>query len=123
MKRKDVEDIIGGKDAWENVDKTNGRGSFGWPLELYAVLTLRSAMSKYRLPARSGVLLPAADPQCRRADDQFLQGMPLVLPGERRGYIVLLKTNRYTVHEMRKAVERVDWRSAFMYRDGCYYGV
>lgn len=29
MKRKEVEDVMGGKDAWANVDKTNGRsGSF-----------------------------------------------------------------------------------------------
>lgn len=24
MKRKEVEDVIGGKDAWENVDKADG---------------------------------------------------------------------------------------------------
>ena len=24
MKRKDVEDVIGGKDAWENVDRADG---------------------------------------------------------------------------------------------------
>ncbi len=31
MKRKEVEDVIGGKDAWENVDKADGefvRGFF-----------------------------------------------------------------------------------------------
>ena len=25
MKRKEVEDVMGGKDAWANVDKTDGR--------------------------------------------------------------------------------------------------
>ncbi len=27
MKRKEVEDVMGGKDAWANVDKTDGMGS------------------------------------------------------------------------------------------------
>ena len=29
MKRKEVEDVIGGKDAWENVDKADGESCFG----------------------------------------------------------------------------------------------
>ena len=28
MKRKEVEDVIGGKDAWENVDKADGESCF-----------------------------------------------------------------------------------------------
>lgn len=30
MKRKEVEDIMGGKDAWANVDKTDGEFGLGF---------------------------------------------------------------------------------------------
>ena len=32
MKRKEVEDVIGGKDAWENVDKMDGEFLMGFLL-------------------------------------------------------------------------------------------
>lgn len=38
MKRKEVEDVIGGKDAWENVDKADGEFCGIWIL---AVVLLR----------------------------------------------------------------------------------
>lgn len=28
MKRKEVDDVLGGKDAWKNVDKSEGRQAF-----------------------------------------------------------------------------------------------
>ncbi len=37
MKRKEVEDVIGGKDAWENVDKADGEFVRGFFLESVVV--------------------------------------------------------------------------------------
>lgn len=38
LKRKEVEDVVGGRDAWENVDKTDGMSNL--VSDCYAVLLL-----------------------------------------------------------------------------------
>ena len=95
MKKKEVEDILGGKGAWDNVDKTEGtfklvlwRGAYRarkergeervWKIydameTLWTILTCRSTMSQREVPKRPGILVPAADSQCRRAHDCLLQ--------------------------------------------------
>jgi len=41
MKKKEVEDILGGKDAWKNVDKTQGSLLVGMNLECVVLIILQ----------------------------------------------------------------------------------
>lgn len=69
MKRKEVEDVMGGKDAWANVDKTDGKyltiyiSLRAHSFEKESVLTvfLASAMSSGRMRRRSGFLLSSSN--------------------------------------------------------------
>ena len=38
MKRKEVEDVMGGKDAWANVDKTDGKLLASWLVLFLTIL-------------------------------------------------------------------------------------
>ena len=88
MKRKEVEDVMGGKEAWANVDQADGEscafcllflrygrevggnGSIqGIRADMYGI---NSAMSPRKLRWRQGVFLPGADSECGRADDDVL---------------------------------------------------
>lgn len=40
MKRKEVEDVMGGKDAWANVDKTDGKSLLATWILWSLVLTM-----------------------------------------------------------------------------------
>lgn len=71
LKKKEVEDILGGKGAWDNVDKTEGASA--QPSDTRTKADRSSAMSQRKVPQRPGLLVPAADPQCRRAHDGLLQ--------------------------------------------------
>lgn len=68
LKKKEVEDILGGKGAWDNVDKTEGEflqtgWLAGWPLSIQELMS-HSPMSQREMPQRSGVLVPVANSQC-----------------------------------------------------------
>jgi hypothetical protein len=86
LKKKEVEDIMGGKGAWDNVDKTEGafglrlfrlgfwiRAGLGTEELCECKADQHSAMPQRKVPQRPGLLVPAADPQCRRAHDGVLQ--------------------------------------------------
>lgn len=85
MKKKEVEDILGGKGAWDNVDKTPGMFVLGFGFwvwirggcvffwrerereragETTKLTDSNSAMSKRKMQKRRGVLVSAADSQC-----------------------------------------------------------
>jgi hypothetical protein len=34
LKRKEVDDVMGGKDSWKNVDQTEGGFAFAWDLDV-----------------------------------------------------------------------------------------
>lgn len=104
MKRKEVEDVIGGKGSWDNVDQTDGR----WCLRsdtrarprmgeimqgptsdqekpfVFAHCTTNQAaystMPVARLRWHASVLLSGPDTQRRRTDDHLLKG---ILPTQR----------------------------------------
>jgi hypothetical protein len=64
MKKKEVEDILGGKGAWDNVDKTEGE----CPAMLrttWSPTDSLSPMPQRKVPQRLRLLVPAADSQCR----------------------------------------------------------
>ena len=75
---KPVDDVMGGEESWKNVDKTEGP-----PLPLLVVvvvlelsglwLIVCSAMPERAMREPQRLLPPGADPQRRRADDEFLQ--------------------------------------------------
>ncbi len=95
MKRKEVEDVMGGKEAWANVDQADGESCAfcllflrygrevgggggggggkgikqGIRADMYGI---NSAMSPRKLRWRQGVFLPGADSECGRADDDVL---------------------------------------------------
>jgi hypothetical protein len=66
MKKKEVEDILGGKGAWDNVDKTEGMDTMGWKIRRRRWLMreqcnvqMRSVVMTRRIGinCRSGVLM------------------------------------------------------------------
>ena len=82
MKRKEVEDVMGGKDAWANVDKTDGkfltihislRARFFNEQSILTVF-LASAMSSGRMRWCPGFLLSGSNQKCGRTNDNILQG-------------------------------------------------
>jgi hypothetical protein len=67
LTRKQVDDIMGGEDAWKNVDSTEGETetiSIAVPSDTYlARSSSRSRLSEMR--ERKSILLSTADPICR----------------------------------------------------------
>lgn len=84
VKQKEVEDVFGGKEEFANADSVASEWSClaRWIyFHTVAAVTgprltifLRSTMSRRELQWRTGVLLPAADSQRRRADDYVFEG-------------------------------------------------
>lgn len=63
MKRKEVDDVMGGEGAWDNVDRTDGEQP-PRPIYLTSADLERSAMSDGFVRGDEGVLLHGADTQC-----------------------------------------------------------
>lgn len=62
IKKKEVEDIIGGKHAWDNVDKTSGLYYCCQP-DKERLIDNNSAMPEREVQERRGILLSATDTQ------------------------------------------------------------
>jgi hypothetical protein len=74
MKQKEVEDVFGGKEEFANADSVASEchSSADYPEDQTNIST--SAMPCGTLQWGPCILLPAADSQCRRADDYVLKG-------------------------------------------------
>ncbi len=83
FKRKEVDDVLGGEKAWENVDQTDGGaicGHVGDRKRLH-VTSLSSTVSKVRTP--SSFLFSSTDTISGRANDHLLQVRQMRNPMER----------------------------------------
>lgn len=83
MKRKEVDDVMGGEGAWDNVDQTEGTHPILWHASHTHGTGANkgydfSAMSQRRLRRDEGVLLFGADPKRGRADDGVFQGVHIL---------------------------------------------
>lgn len=75
MKQKEVEDVLGGEEEYANADSMEGKLAHpDGMLCSRGLLVGYSSMSRGGLQRGTGVLLPAADSQCRRTDDYIPQG-------------------------------------------------
>lgn len=85
MKRKEVDDVMGGEGAWDNVDQTEGIHPLVSNPHIYGIRAdgryCYSAMSERRLWWNEGVLLYGADPKRGRDDDSVFQGMHILRAG------------------------------------------
>lgn len=84
MKRKEVEDVMGGPGAWDNVDQTEGEACF---YQRHAFMlcserlsdTLCSSMQGRKMRRIQGILLPGPDKKRRRAYDHVSQGVQITM--------------------------------------------
>lgn len=83
MKRKEVADVMGGKDEWANADSMSSEQ------DLRIHTTDRQTLRRFSLSStvpcgglqrRPRILLPAADSQCGRADDYVFHGTYKYIP-------------------------------------------
>jgi hypothetical protein len=94
FKVKEVDDILGGEEAWENVDQTDGKVHDGIILVFFdslnaiilhhsfLFLVKISHMSEPKVRIRKGLLLYSPDPKCGRTIHRILQMCQMRLPME-----------------------------------------
>mgnify|MGYP000231618550 CR=1 FL=1 len=94
LQRKKVDDVLGGEDAWKNVDATDGTA---WSFIRASALTLFcSRLSQVRIQAR--LLYADSNQKRRRALNNFLQMLPSGMrPSVARGIIKILNSLEHLV--------------------------
>ena len=100
MKRKEVEDVMGGPGAWDNVDQTDGT-----PSSFDLIFRLRrpsrcSAVSDRGLRWQQSLLHADADSKRRRTHDVLLQGAHILIRADE-------PAEPLKVHDVRRKVERM----------------
>jgi hypothetical protein len=66
LKKKEVEDILGGKGAWDNVDKTEGGFlQTGWLVGWLAFVDTRANPPQFNVPTRSAATIRRTGTSCK----------------------------------------------------------
>jgi hypothetical protein len=93
---KNVDDVIGGEGAWDGVEKARSMSllsyekvfwrrcagtcnGYGFQMKNGVLTSYHSAMSQRKMSKRRGILVRTTNSQCRRAHDEFLQGVSALL--------------------------------------------